>query len=680
VQPDLVNNGANGVYRAAMPASGCPAVVDWTLLANGFPAGTGDGTPNTSRGRLEIAVAPSDTMTLYAMFSNPASSGITGIYKTTDGGDTWATTGLPSGPGTQMWYDSGVTVSPTDPNVVFISTVDLFRSLNGGSSWTNMTQSYNGGPVHPDNHSRAIVGGDANHVLNGCDGGIYYVDNALTATSAFNANWVALNDTLPTIEIYHGDITANFATSSNPGATAGFQDNGSASVVFSGDPGPSEWEATNGGDGIVSRIEPVLGQWWYTSIYYGAVYVSTSGPFGGQQNAAPNFPGSERASFLTPFDLFRNGVLDAPDGACTSAAGCKHIILGTQRVWESTQGGRPTSSWSAKTGDVTKNNLVLGGDNRSYINQIHYSVNDPTVAILGTNDGNVQYVFGLGTTSAATAVDVTGGNSVLPNRPMQDVATDPNNPLIGYAAVGGFNGNTAATPGHVFKVTCTANCASFTWVDKSGNLPDIPANAVIANPNIPSQVFVGMDWGLYYTDDINADPPVWQRFEGLPHVMVWSLSIDRGFTTLAAFTRSRGAWAWPLPQPSGESADVAVTISPPSSVGPGLEFTYTVTVTNHGPDDANNVSLDSPLPAGFTSKGNSGDCTTAFPCVFPTLASGASVEVDVAACVPRDFRTNPVTLNASATSGTTDPDSGNDSASVDVPLIASIFADGFDCP
>jgi uncharacterized repeat protein (TIGR01451 family) len=680
VQPDLVNNGANGVYRAAMPTSGCPAVASWTLLANGFPAGTGNGTPNTARGRLEIAVAPSDTMTLYAMFSNPSTSGITGIYKTTDGGDNWAATGLPSGAGSQMWYDSGITVSPTDPNVVFISTVDLFRSLNGGSSWTNMTQSYGGGPVHPDNHSRAIVGGDANHLLNGCDGGVYYVDNALTATSAFNANWVALNDTLPTIEIYHGDITANFATSSSPGATAGFQDNGSASVVFSGDPGPSQWEATNGGDGIVSRIEPVLGQWWYTSIYYASIYVSTTGPFGSQLNASPPLPGNERASFLTPFDLFRNGVLDAPDGACTSANGCKHIILGTQRVWESTQGGRPSSSWTAKTGDVTKNNLVLGGDNRSYINQIHYSVNDPTVAILGTNDGNVQYVFGLGTADAATAVDVTGGNSILPNRPMLDVATDPNNPLIGYAAVGGFDGNTPATPGHVFQVTCTANCASFAWVDKSGNLPNIPANAVIANPNIPSQVFVGMDWGLYYTDNINADPPVWQRFEGLPHVMVWSLSIDRGFTTLAAFTRSRGAWAWPLPQPSGDSADIAVTIAPPSSVEAGLEFNYTVTVTNNGPDDANNVSLDSTLPRGFTSRGNSGDCTTAFPCVFPTLASGASVEVTVDACVPRDYTTDPLVLNATATSDTTDPDGGNDSATVNVPLIASLFADGFDCP
>jgi uncharacterized repeat protein (TIGR01451 family) len=682
VQPDLANNGANGVYRAQMPTSGCPAVSDWTLLANGWPANTGNGTAGATQiGRLELAVAPSDSNTLYAMVSSTnLSTGILAIYKTTDGGDTWTTTGIPGGAGTQMWYDAGLTVSPTDPNVVFASAVDLYRSLNGGSTWLNLTQSYGGGPVHPDNHSRAIVGGDANHVLNGCDGGIYYVDNALTATSAFNANWVALNDTLSTIEIYHGDITANFATSANPGATGGFQDNGSASVLFTGDPGPSQWEATNGGDGIVSRIEPVLGQWWYTSIYYASLYVSTTGPFGNQVNASPPLPGNERASFLTPFDLFRNGVLDGPDGACTSAAGCTHIILGTQRVWESTQGGRPSSSWSAKTGDVTKGTLVLGGDNRSYINQIHYSVNDPTVAILGTNDGNVQYVFGLGTANAATAVDVTGGNSVLPNRPMQDVATDPNNPLIGYAAVGGFDENTPAQPGHVLQVTCTANCASFAWVDKSGNLPDIPANAVIVNPNIPSQVFVGMDWGLYYTDDINADPPVWQRFEGLPHVMVWSLSIDRGYTTLAAFTRSRGAWAWPLPQPSGDSADLAVTIAQPTGVEPGLEFDYTVTVTNNGPDDANNVSLDSTLPAGFTSKGNSGDCTTAFPCVFPTLASGASVEVTVAACVPRDYVTDPLVLNASVASDTTDPDSGNDSAAANVPLVIPLFADGFDCP
>jgi uncharacterized repeat protein (TIGR01451 family) len=683
VQPDLSNNGANGVYRTTMPASGCPAVAAWTLLNNNWPAVTGAGNPQTTIGRIELAVAPSDSQTIYAMASdaNASTKTVQGVYKSADGGTTWTQTGTPAsfsgcgGAGSQMWYDSGITVSPTDPNTVFASTVDLFRSINGGANFTNLTNAYCGGPVHPDNHARAFVGGDPNKILNGNDGGVYYNSTAMASPT-----WIALNNSLSTIEIYHGDVTANFANAANPGATGGFQDNGSASVQFSGDPAATAWTATNGGDGIVSRIEPVLGQWWYTSIYYAAVYVSTTGPFGNQQNISPPV-GSDRASFLTPFDLFRNGVLDGPDGACTSAGGCKHIILGTQRVWESTQGGRPASTWSAKTGDLTKNNLVLGGDNRSYINQIHYSVNDPTVAIVATNDGNVQYVFGLGVAGSATAVNVTDSNNVLPDRPMQDVTTDAFNPLIGYAAVGGFDENTPATPGHVLQVTCTAQCASFTWVNKSGNLPDIPANAIIANPNMPGQVFVGMDWGLYYTDNINADPPVWQRFEGLPHVMIWSLSIDRGFTTLAAFTRSRGAWAWPLPQPTGGSADVGVSIATVTPVArPGNEFFYTTTVTNNGPDAATNVQLTSPVPADFTFKGNSGDCTTGFPCVFPTLAAGQSVEVTTGLCVPRDYSNATVFVAASATSATIDGDPSNNDATGSLTAILEGFADGFDCP
>jgi len=517
-------------------------------------------------------------------------------------------------------------------------------------------------------------------VLNGNDGGVYYVDNALTATTAFNANWTDLNKELPTIEIYHGDITANFANSANAGATAGFQDNGSASVQFGGAPGPAAWESTNGGDGIVSRIEPVLGQYWYTSIYYADLYVSTSGPFGSQQSISGAWD-SDRASFFTPFDLYRYGVLDAPGSACTTAAGCKHIILGTQRVWESISGGIPTSSWIAKTGDLTKNNLIVGSDNRSYINQIHYSVSDPAVAMVATNDGNVQYVFGLGTGSgSATAVNVTGANAVLPNRPILDVATDPLNPLHGYAAVGGFAANSPATPGHVFQVSCTAQCASFTWVDKSGNLPDIPANAVIANPNIPNQVFVGMDWGLYYTDDISASTPVWQRFEGLPHVMVWSLNIDRGFTTLAAFTRSRGAWAWPLPTLPAGGADLAVTVAPPHGVQPGLQQRYTVSVTNNGPDDATSVQLDSPMPAGITFHHNSGDCTTGYPCSFASIPAGQTRTVTTDVCVPRNYAApDPATFSATAASATADPASANNSASVLVPLLQSLFANGFDC-
>jgi hypothetical protein len=50
---------------------------------------------------------------------------------------------------------------------------------------------------------------------------------------------------------------------------------------------------------------------------------------------------------------------------------------------------------------------------------------------------------------------------LLPNRPILDVAIAPNNPLVGYAAVGGFDQNTPGTPGHVFQITCSANCGTF---------------------------------------------------------------------------------------------------------------------------------------------------------------------------------------------------------------------------
>ena len=118
---------------------------------------------------------------------------------------------------------------------------------------------------------------------------------------------------------------------------------------------------------------------------------------------------------------------------------------------------------------------------------------------------------------------------------------------VGYAAVGGFNANTPTQPGHIFQVTCASNCGSFTWADKTGDLPDIPVDSVIVNPNNPQQVFAGTDFGVYYTDNVTVAFPIWNRFDtGIPHVMIWDMQIDRGSTTLSVWTRGRGAFVYPL--------------------------------------------------------------------------------------------------------------------------------------
>jgi len=214
--------------------------------------------------------------------------------------------------------------------------------------------------------------------------------------------------------------------------------------------------------------------------------------------------------------------------------------------------------------------------------------------------------FGMGTGApTATWVNVTGSNAVLPNRPILDVAFDPTTTTapIAYAAVGGFNANTPTTPGHVYRLVCTASCASFTWTDKTGNLPDIPVDSIIANPNIPKQVFAGTDWGLYFTDDITAASPVWSRFEnGLPHTMVWDLQIDRGNTTLSVWTRGRGAYVWPLPLPVGVSptptatatATATPTSTPTASPTASASATATATATPAATSTATATATASP--------------------------------------------------------------------------------------
>ncbi len=557
VQPDLNQNGANGIYRGSLPASGCPT--DFALISrpdNGWPAGTGSGisiatvgNPNLNPiGRIDIAVAPTNSNVLYAQVArpDPDSPDILGVWRSDNGGSTWtqATVGTISGSGTQSWYNAGLMVSPLDSNVVWLSAFRTFRSTTGGSAFASVTST-----PHVDHHARSYVANNPDQVLIGTDGGVYYSANA----RATSPTWLSLNATLNTIEFYSGGISANFNTAATASAVGGAQDNACMVSSWSnGNFAPQLWNIRNGGfDGIFSTIEPILGQRWYYSSQRGAIVVSSVAQGTSTQSAQPPWgtPDNERRSFLTQFDLYRFG---GETTGCPAATGCGRIITGSYRVWESTTGGVPTTSYVANSPDLTKNTLA----DRSFINQVAYSYSTPNQAIAGTNDGNVWLGFnmGLGTAGSATWVNLTNSNAILPNRPIMDVITDAADPLIGYAAVGGFDQNTPATPGHVFRYVCSANCATFTWRDISGNLPNIPVNSVMTNPNRLNQVFVGTDWGLYFTDDATAATVVWRKHSGMPNVMVWDLTIDRGATTLAVWTRSRGVWAAPLPlQPSADS-------------------------------------------------------------------------------------------------------------------------------
>jgi len=651
VQYNLNQNGANGIYKATMPASGCPSnFTPITTNANGFtvngnPTNATTGVPcnmpingtvcaNSSTnklGRIDIAVAPSDPNYIYAQvqaIETQSSCGGTGCelaaWRSTNGGTTW--TQIPGSTGAslvdcggsandynQNWYDQGIAVDPNNRDRALFDTFEIWFWKNGNTTWTDTTCGYSGNTevVHVDQHALTFVPGSSSILLAGSDGGVYGTINANGSNGPTHTQWFNMDTGLNTIEFYSGDISANFATSTTPMANGGAQDNGSSAVAFSGSPtGPVQWQMGVGGDGFFARIDPVGNKFWQGN-NGGQLNVCTHAPPAndctapGAQWAPDSSPWSNPASpdvqsFVLPYEIYK-GIPGDPVNDCPPS-GCNHLIVGTQRVWETITG---SGGWYPASMNLVKGTL----GNRSFINQLAFEPKDQSRAMVATNDGNVQYGHGAGPGAlgaAATWVDLTGSNAILPNRPILDVAMDPTTTTspIGYAAVGGFNANTPSTPGHVFRVVCTADCATFTWTDKSGNLPDIPVDSIIANPKFPQQVFAGTDWGLYYTNDITAASPTWYRFDtGLPHAMIWDMQIDRGNTTLSVWTRSRGAYVWPLPsaplpqlvtavsrKTHGSAGDFDILLNCPACAGPsstpgiecrsgGMNSNYTMVFT-----------------------------------------------------------------------------------------------------
>jgi photosystem II stability/assembly factor-like uncharacterized protein len=164
--------GEGGIYKSTDGGE------TWTKLSNGLPA--------TLIGKIDISIARSQPATVYAMVEAPGAEG--GLYRSTDAGGSWKLVNNAANLRTRPFYFHYVDVNPKDHNEVWVSSLSLLRSRDGGVTFTAVAT------PHVDNHGIWFNPDNPLYAVEANDGGANVTtDGGRTWSSILNQ---------PTAELY----------------------------------------------------------------------------------------------------------------------------------------------------------------------------------------------------------------------------------------------------------------------------------------------------------------------------------------------------------------------------------------------------------------------------------------------------------------------------------------------
>lgn len=465
----------------------------------------------TKRRDFKVAISPVNPQRMYAYFGGFILSGLDAhLRASTDAGATWTERSLAGVDLAQFAYNSYLFCDPSDALTLYLGSRDLYRSTDGGESWTNLTRNFydlggffqyapGSSNTHPDQHALAFSPANPGEYYLGNDGGV-------SKTTDGGATFQSLNSTL-TLSQFIG-IAAH---PTNPAIIyGGTQDNGSQRLGDS-----PRWYETVTGDGGHTVINPLNPSVVFMTYVRGDIFRFVSDGLiydaqAGYNGAFGEFAATPRMLFYPPF--VGNGVN-------------ANLYFGTWRLFISTDLG---GSWLAPAGfqDLTKGVNAAGAD---VLSAIAVARSNTNVIYTGSSQGRAM----VSTNGGASWSDITRG---LPDRYVTSIAVDPGSPSTAYLAVSGFNS------GHIFRTTNTGS----SWTDISGDLPNIPANALLIDPVARDTIYAGTDVGVFRS---SAQGGSWRSFsKGMPPAVVTEL-VAQASGLIQAATYGRGVYVLDPNQP-----------------------------------------------------------------------------------------------------------------------------------
>ena len=452
----------------------------------------------TSANRVLLSVAPSDPNTVYALIEQDSTGKVGWIVKTTDGGSSWTQLTLPldANGGVlgdtrdfgQAGYDLSLRVDPNDPNVVFAGEIDVFKTIDGGSSWTQIS----GGDastadMHVDQHNIKFI--DSNRIIFSNDGGVHYSSNGGLQIDDRNSGYNV------------GQFYAIALHPSSKYVLGGTQDNGSWSVAGSGT-SPLDGTYISGGDGAFAHIDQSNPNYQFTSSQYNTVYRSIDGGSSFSTFIDYEVNGLDTGLFINP------SVIDPNTKTFYSSIDETSILRKVD--YTVIGGGQPIS-------------INLGSTATAY--KVSPHTND--LLFVGTGAGRVFKIENA-STGNYTVTEISGSN-VSGYISSIDIGVDDNQILISVSNYGVES---------LFETM--GGGGSNGWINIEGDLPDMPIRWALYNKNNFNQTVVATELGTWISDDISASSPVWYPSnDGLAKVRVDMLAKNSN-GELAAGTYGRG--------------------------------------------------------------------------------------------------------------------------------------------
>lgn len=464
-------------------------------------------------GRVIIAPAPSDQNRLYAIFGAAWLNANNGfihsvgryILRSDDMGVNWYQIKVPENStypwASLSWHAFEATVNPTNSDILYVGGLDVFRTINGGQTWSQMSDwrgtNYGFQYVHADIHRILYKPGSSDELVVTTDGGVFRTTNARAGTPLFHAR----NKSYGTLQFYTCAIAPESAQNNFLG---GLQDNGT--LYYSGST-LNEDDAVSGGDGAFCFFDQNEDA-FITSVYFNIYYLHKNG----YTLRVDNFANTT-GTFINPADYdWKNNILYA--NGVTFLRHNKNKILRLKNIVNdpvqeviTMTSGVNTAFSNIKVSPFSPSNqttLFAGTESGRLFKITNAQGSSPSSSEIGSSDFPTAYI---------SSVDVGGSEDSL---------------IISFSNYG------------VSSIWQTYDGGS-SWHEKEGNLPDMPIRWIIYHPQNAKKAMIATETGVWFTNELDLANPEWTPVnDGLANVRVDMLRVRESDLLVLAATHGRG--------------------------------------------------------------------------------------------------------------------------------------------